>query len=141
VNTPADAQAQVRDQLIKYLKKIPPGTPIAIYGLGSQLTILQGVTADPNVLSDPATLAKIHDFRAAGRSIANRISGPESLGEAYFASIDPSPSNIPPPRPCIEPCPEPIQSLIPAFMGRYGDTSTHWPSLPVRSPAFPGART
>ncbi len=140
VNTPADDQALVRDQLIKYLKRIPPGTPIAIYGLGSQLTMLQGVTADPNVLSDPATLARIHDFRVAGRSTANRISGPEALGEAYFASVDPSPSNIPPPRPCIGDCPEPIQSLIPAFLGRYGDTLDALSQLARSLAGIPGRK-
>ena len=120
MNTSPGDQAMVREQLIKYLRKVAPGTPIAIYGLGSQqLTILQGVTSDANVLSDPATLARIHDFRAPGRSNANRTSGPEGPAEGFLASVDPDPTKIPlmPP-----PMQADLNGEIPAFMGRYGNT-------------------
>jgi VWFA-related protein len=92
VNTPPDGQAQVRDQLIKYLKKIRPGTPMAIYGLASHLTVLQGITSDPNVLNDPATLARIQDFRAAGRHVASMGSpDPEAPGGPLLLNSGPEP--------------------------------------------------
>jgi VWFA-related protein len=50
LNTPVRDQAYVRQQLLAFLKATPPGTRIAIFGLTSQLTILQGFTSDPELL-------------------------------------------------------------------------------------------
>jgi len=43
-------QSYIRQQLLAYLNTTPPGTRIAIFGLTSQLTILQGFTSDPALL-------------------------------------------------------------------------------------------
>jgi VWFA-related protein len=50
LNTPMDAQAQVRDQVLKYLKEAPAGTRMAIFTLTTKLRLLQGFTSDPEVL-------------------------------------------------------------------------------------------
>ena len=50
LNTPLKDQFYVRQQLLAYLNATPPGTRIAIFGLTSQLTILQGFTSDPAIL-------------------------------------------------------------------------------------------
>jgi VWFA-related protein len=50
LNTPLKDQSYVRQQLLAYLNATPPGTRIAIFGLTSQLTILQGFTSDPAIL-------------------------------------------------------------------------------------------
>ena len=50
LNTPVKDQSFVRQQLLAYLNTTPPGTRIAIFGLTTQLTILQGFTSDPEVL-------------------------------------------------------------------------------------------
>ena len=50
LNTPMDAQTVVRDQVLKYLKGVPPGTRIAIFSLTTQLSLLQGFTTNPEVL-------------------------------------------------------------------------------------------
>ncbi|HEX3373603.1 MAG TPA: VWA domain-containing protein [Edaphobacter sp.] len=50
LNTPVRDQAYVRQQLLAYLNATPPGTRIAIFGLTTQLTILQGFTSDPEIL-------------------------------------------------------------------------------------------
>jgi VWFA-related protein len=50
VNTPMDAQTVVRDQVLKYLKEVPPGTRIAIFSLTTELKLLQGFTTNPEVL-------------------------------------------------------------------------------------------
>src|SRR5208337_4246762 len=51
LNTPMDAQTQVRDQVLKYLKEAPAGTRMAIFTLTTtQLRLLQGFTSDPEVL-------------------------------------------------------------------------------------------
>jgi VWFA-related protein len=50
LNTPVRDQAYVRQQLLAYLNATPPGIRIAIFGLTTQLTILQGFTSDPEIL-------------------------------------------------------------------------------------------
>src|ERR1700704_461495 len=50
LNTNLPHQAYVRDQMIRYLEKMPEGQPVAIYTLGSKLTLLQDFTNDPAVL-------------------------------------------------------------------------------------------
>jgi len=52
LNTPMKDQSYVRYQLQQYVNKADPGTRIAIFGLTTRLTILQGFTADPQVLKD-----------------------------------------------------------------------------------------
>jgi VWFA-related protein len=55
LNTPMKDQAYVRQQLLAYLNATPPGTRIAIFGLTTQLTILQGFISDPEVLKTVAS--------------------------------------------------------------------------------------
>lgn len=50
LNTPMAAQAVVRDQILKYLKELHPGTRMAIFGLNTRLILLQGFTSDPELL-------------------------------------------------------------------------------------------
>lgn len=50
LNTPWADQAFVRQQLLKFLEQVSPGTRIAIFGLTSRLTILQSFTTDPALL-------------------------------------------------------------------------------------------
>jgi hypothetical protein len=52
LNTEAPDQLYVRREMIRYLKTLPPGRPIAIFTLGSKLRLLQGFTANTgNVLA------------------------------------------------------------------------------------------
>lgn len=50
LNTPLADQQYVRSQLLDYLKNARPGTSVAIFGLSTQLRMLQGFTSDPAVL-------------------------------------------------------------------------------------------
>ena len=52
LNTPMSAQADVRSQVLQYLKQMRPGTRMAIFGLTSRLILLQGFASDPGLLSD-----------------------------------------------------------------------------------------
>jgi VWFA-related protein len=52
LNTPTKDQSFVRNQLKDYVAKAKPGTRIAIFGLGTQVLMLQGFTADPALLKD-----------------------------------------------------------------------------------------
>ena len=51
LNTPVTDQAIVRKEMMEYLKKIPPGTQLAVFTLDSQLHMVQGFTADPSRLA------------------------------------------------------------------------------------------
>jgi VWFA-related protein len=51
LNTPMADQMQARQQMLDYLKTLPPDTPIAIFTLASSLRIVQGPSADRSVLS------------------------------------------------------------------------------------------
>ena len=50
LNTPVSAQPYARKQLLDYLDHAAPGTRIAIFGLTTQLSMLQGFTSDMAVL-------------------------------------------------------------------------------------------
>ena len=50
LNTPTRDQVYVRAQMLKYLRKIPPATRVAIFTLASQLRMLQGVSTDSEQL-------------------------------------------------------------------------------------------
>ena len=60
LNTTLPHQAYVRDQMIKYLEKMPEGHPVAVYMLGSKLTLLQDFTSDPEVLKKVVKNLKAH---------------------------------------------------------------------------------
>lgn len=50
LNTNLPNQAYARDQMIKYLAKIPDGLPIAVYTLGRNLRMIQDFTTDSSQL-------------------------------------------------------------------------------------------
>ncbi len=50
LNTPVTDQAYVRQQMLKYLKTLPPGMRVAVFGLGTRLYFLQGFTSNPEIL-------------------------------------------------------------------------------------------
>jgi len=50
LNTAMRDQSYVRGQLLAYLRSLPPGTRVAIFGLTSRLVMLQGFTSDPEAL-------------------------------------------------------------------------------------------
>lgn len=52
LNTPMKDQLYVRQQMISFLKKLPPGTRLAIFTLNSQLRMLQGFSSDPQLLQE-----------------------------------------------------------------------------------------
>jgi len=54
LNTPATSQVFMRRQVLKYLQNAKPGSNIAIFGLSTDLVMLQGFTTDPEVLKAAA---------------------------------------------------------------------------------------
>ena len=58
LNTNLPHQAYVRDQMIRYLQKMPEGQPVAVYMLSTKLTLLQDFTDDPETLKKVAKQIK-----------------------------------------------------------------------------------
>lgn len=58
LNTPQPDQAYVHSEITDFLKKMQPGTRVAIFALGSKLRYVQGFTTDTSVL-----LAALNDKR------------------------------------------------------------------------------
>jgi len=52
LNTPITGQADARNQMLSYLKEARPGARVAIFGLNTRLILLQGLTSDPELLSN-----------------------------------------------------------------------------------------
>ncbi len=50
LNTMAADQVFMKEETLRYLKSMPPGTRVAIMGLSSRLRLLQGFTSDPKIL-------------------------------------------------------------------------------------------
>lgn len=51
-------QKYTREQMLKFLEKLPAGQPIAVYALGTKLRMLQDFTADPAQLREAVKKAK-----------------------------------------------------------------------------------
>jgi VWFA-related protein len=58
LNTPLIDQGQMRQQMLDYLKTLPPGIPLAVFGLDTQLYMLQGFSTDPKVLAAAIEMSK-----------------------------------------------------------------------------------
>ena len=52
LNTPEDEQAALREQMVAYLKDVRPGARMAIFGLQTRLLMLQGLTSEPELVSN-----------------------------------------------------------------------------------------
>jgi VWFA-related protein len=50
MDSPIEAQMMMRDQLIKFLKNMQPGPPVAIFQLDTEMRLIQGFTTDPRAL-------------------------------------------------------------------------------------------
>ena len=70
LNTAPADQPYARDEVVKFLRKKPPGARFAIFVLSGRLHLLQGFTEDPDLLIDAVN-------RGAGRPLLS----PMGLGE------------------------------------------------------------
>ncbi|MGA8937986.1 MAG: VWA domain-containing protein [Acidobacteriaceae bacterium] len=77
LNTPMTGQTYVLRQLRNFLRKVDPGTRVAIFGLTSRLIMLQGFTDDPKVL-----LAALDHKISAQSSVLLPHDSMESLSQA-----------------------------------------------------------
>src|SRR5258708_4760476 len=75
-------QAHVRTAMIEFLKKLPPGEPIAIYLLGYKLRLIQDFTSDPAVLK-----AAISNLKNPGSGLVDNPAGTSPLTDLPTGSI------------------------------------------------------
>jgi VWFA-related protein len=86
LNTPLKDQIYVRQQMLAFLKKVPPGTRLAIFTLSSQLRMLQGFSSDPKVL-----LTALNSKKASSRqSILLPGETDTNLSDTIQANADPN---------------------------------------------------
>lgn len=50
LDTPITAQQYLRQDLIQYFRHMPPGTPVAIFQLDTEMHLIQGFSSDPQAL-------------------------------------------------------------------------------------------
>ncbi|HEY6250830.1 MAG TPA: VWA domain-containing protein, partial [Candidatus Angelobacter sp.] len=90
LNSTLPNQAYMREQMVKFLEKLPSGQPIAVYLLGSKLRLVQDFTSDPDLLKQA-----ISSLRGHGSVVLSNPAGtsPEtdlpqgSIANATLASI------------------------------------------------------
>jgi VWFA-related protein len=58
INVTSANQKYTREQMLKFLEKLPAGQPLAVYALGPKLRMLQDFTTDPTLLREAVKKAK-----------------------------------------------------------------------------------
>ncbi|HEY6306534.1 MAG TPA: VWA domain-containing protein [Candidatus Angelobacter sp.] len=58
LNTDVQSQKYARQEMLKFLEKLPAGQPVAVYGLGAKLRLLQDFTTDSSLLKQALAKAK-----------------------------------------------------------------------------------
>ena len=79
LNTPAQDQANVRGEIQGFLKKMKPGTRMAVFTLGTKLRFVQGFTTDSSVLL--AALKQGEEGERHGRSRSDAASDASDIAE------------------------------------------------------------
>jgi len=50
LNTPTSVQQIVRHEMLAFVDKLPPGAPVAVFGMNTRIFVLQGITTDRELL-------------------------------------------------------------------------------------------
>ena len=93
LNTQPQNQAFVRQQVIKYLGEVPPGTRLAVFALSSHLRIVRGFTTDFSGISATLEDKKLGIAPEVSRSLqteANQYSDAEILRQMRKSQAAPS---------------------------------------------------
>ncbi len=93
LNTQPQNQAFVRQQVIKYLGEVPPGTRLAVFALGTRLRIVRGFTTDFSGLSaalEDKNLGVTPEVSRNLQTDANQYSDAEILRQMRRSQAAPS---------------------------------------------------
>jgi len=80
INVTNANQKYAREQMLKFLEKLPAGQPLAVYAMGTRLRMLQDFTVDPTLLRDAIKKAKINASGVRSSS-SNGVDLPPSFVE------------------------------------------------------------
>ncbi len=106
LNTPSRDQSYVHQQMLKYLKTIPPGTRVAIFTLASRLRMLQGVTTDSSEL-----LAVLNNAKAGPQQSPLRPSNAEADADQRMIDFMIENSAAPTPSTMAQAAVDPINAM------------------------------
>jgi len=106
LNTPSRDQVYVHQQMIKYLKTIPPGTRVGIFTLASRLRMLQGVTTDSSEL-----LAVLNNAQAGPHPSALLPSNAEADADQRMIDFMIENSSAPTPQTMAQAAVDPINAM------------------------------
>ncbi len=81
-------QAVMRDAMVKFLEKLPAGEPIAVYLLGSKLTLLQDFTSDPELLKKAVAGLKRQGSKTRTNVAGNTRDAQMPVGSVAAETID-----------------------------------------------------
>lgn len=62
INVTNANQKYTREQMLKFLEKLPAGQPLAVYALGTKLRMLQDFTTDPALLREAVKKARVNSL-------------------------------------------------------------------------------
>jgi len=87
LNTATQYQAQVHVQMMKMLRQLPPGVPVAVFLLGERVVMLQGFTTDPRLLQ--IALRKANSTAGVGVADVDPADDPSAAGNSFggFSAI------------------------------------------------------
>ena len=68
INVTNANQKYAREQMLKFLEKLPAGQPLAVYAMGTRLRMLQDFTVDPALLKEAVKKTKFNAVSARSES-------------------------------------------------------------------------
>jgi VWFA-related protein len=81
INVTNANQKYAREQMLKFLEKVPAGQPLAVYAMGTKLRMLQDFTVDPALLKEAVKKAKFNAMGVRSES-SNAIDIPPATLDA-----------------------------------------------------------
>jgi VWFA-related protein len=94
LNTPMNAQTEVRNEVLKFLRETPAGARIAIFSLTTELKLLQGFTSDPSVLR--ALVEGKKDNQSASSLMSDALNGDQpGADDEQMMSMEAALGNMP----------------------------------------------
>lgn len=79
-------QKYAREQMLKFVEKLPAGQPLAVYAMGTRLRLLQDFTVDPALLKEVVKKTKFNAVSARSES-SNALDLPPATLEAMPQSM------------------------------------------------------
>jgi len=81
INVSNTNQKYAREQMLKFLEKLPAGQPLAVYAMGTKLRMLQDFTVDPALLKDAVKKARTNALGVRSQS-SNAVDLPPATVDA-----------------------------------------------------------